>query len=333
MRLPWLLMLMVGLLGLSAPVQAGIAPKQGQQLSAGHNNIRAFHFVLRWVPLETAKRMIDVAHEAGFNTVAVTITDGVRLEHAPWTPLSDAWSKEEFKSWISYVKSKDMDIVPEFQLLTHQEKLFQKRYPKLMFNHNTYDPRKEEVYRLLFPLLAEVIELVQPRAVHIGHDELAGQQYGLAMLPADLFLKDVLRIHDYLKKRGIETWMWGDMLISPDEFPAMFARDLHGVFAGYGKVLRGKLPRDIVICDWHYVDDQKSFPSLAAMQQEGFRVIGAPWRKSKTIRNFSRYAAQHRAYGMMATTWFHVQYKEADVVEAIIRESGEVFSKDFPDAK
>jgi len=31
---------------------------------------------------------------------------------------------------------------------------------------------------------------------------------GEKMLPADLFLQDVLKLHGYLKQRGIETWMW-----------------------------------------------------------------------------------------------------------------------------
>lgn len=127
--------------------------------------------------------------------------------------------------------------------------------------------------------------------------------------------------------------MWGDMLISPDEFQNMFDPDLHGTVGGYGKPLRDKLPRDIVICDWHYFDDQSDFPTLKVMQKEGFRVIGSSWKKEKTTRNFSRYAAQHGAKGMMATTWFHVQKNEWGIVDDIIKVSGEAFMRDFPDAQ
>jgi hypothetical protein len=148
-----------------------------------------------------------------------------------------------------------------------------------------------------------------------------------------LFLKDVLILNEHLKKKGIQTWMWGDMLISPDEVPSMKPEQMHGSMAGYGKALRDKLPRDIVICDWHYLDDQPYFPSLYMFRQEGFKVIGTTWKKEKTIHNFSLYAAKHGAEGMIATTWSHVQRKEWDVVERIIRESGEAFRKDFPDAK
>lgn len=339
--------LLIGLLVISELPLAMAAPIQDKQLSAGSEKIRAFHFVLRLVSPENARRMIDIAHDAGFNTVQVTITDGVQLEHAPWLPLPDAWGKDEFIAWVGYARNKGVEVVPEFQLLTHQEKFFQNNHPGLMFNSSTYDPRNKETYKQVFSLLDEIIELMQPRSVHIGHDELAGWlmkrdllrdkavglQPGETGLPAELFLQDVLRIHEYLSARGIETWMWGDMLLSPDEFPTMPARQLRGGAAGYGKSLRDKLPRDIVICDWHYGSETFEFPSTGTMIKEGFRVIGATFNDRETTGEFSHYASARGARGMMATTWFYVQRKEWSKVDSIIRESGEVFSKDFPDAK
>jgi len=208
-----------------------------------------------------------------------------------------------------------------------------------MYNAVTYDPQKKEVYKKVFLLIDEIIETLKPTALHIGHDEVVGWNSHHArkilnknekMLPSSLFLSDVLTIHDYLKKHNIETWMWGDMLISPQEFPSMLKKHLHGGFNGYGKQLRHKIPKDIVICDWHYFDKQKNFPTLTTMQKEGFHVIGSTWKKKKTIHNFSHYASKHNAYGMMATTWFHVQRKEWNIIDNIINTSGRIFLKDFP---
>lgn len=303
--------------------------------------IRAFHFVLRGVPLDKAYWMVDEAKRSGFNTIVVLITDGVVLQHAPWRKKKGAWARDEFVEWVKYVQEKGMLVVPELKLLTHQEKLFQKNNSNLLFNSLTYDPRNRVIYsKYIFPLLDEIIGLVSPKAIHIGHDEVAGfarwwwrkrLKRDEKMLPAKLFYKDVLQIHEYLKKRGLETWMWGDMLISPDEFPDMKPGPLHGRVDGYGKRLRQMLPRDIVVCDWHYSDDQMEFPSLATFKVEGFRVLGATWKKEKTISNFSRYAAERGADGMIATTWFHVQRREWSVVKKIINISGEIFRKDFPD--
>jgi len=303
---------------------------------------RIFHFVLRGVELNDAKKMVHDAQKAGFNAVQVLLTDGVKLNHSVWKKRPDAWSREDFIDWVNVVQGAGLDIIPELKLLTHQEKFFQNRYPGAMFNHVTYDPRYEDIYSKIYLLLDEIAELVNPKAIHIGHDEVAGYNLkskkkwlksGQEMLPADLFLKDILKIHDYLKARGIETWIWGDMLISTVEFPNMLPQHLHGDAKGYGKELRNRLPRDIVICDWHYFDGQADFPSLAVLNKEGFKVIGVTWKKEQTIRNFSRYAANHGALGMMATTWFYVQRKEWNTVNRILRVSGRVFSQDFPDAQ
>jgi len=304
-------------------------------------HIRAVHFVLRAVPYETAKKLVDLASKSGMNTIIVQLTDGVQLDHAPWTARKGAWRKVILREWATYARSKGLSIVPELKLLTHQGKFFQRNFPQLMFNRKTYDPRKMEVYAHIFPFMDEVIELLQPEAIHIGHDEVMGwdarhakkkPKSGEVMLSASLFVQDTLKIHEYLKKKGIETWMWGDMLVSPNEFPNMMARLLHGSTDGYGKIARDLLPKDIVICDWHYYDN-KEFLTVKVLQQEGFRVIGATWKKEKSIKNFSRYAANHGAYGMIATTWWHVQRKEWDVVDRIINFSGKAFLMDFPDAK
>jgi hypothetical protein len=307
--------------------------------------IRAFHFILRAVPLDKAYWMADEAKKAGFNVIIVQITDGVKLEKAPWLPHNGAWSKEEFSKWVEYVRGIGMEFIPEIKFLTHQEKFFQRNNLDLMFNSRTYDPQKDEVYQKVFAIIDEIVELCHPKAFHIGHDEVAGfspvsKEKWLnpdeKILPAELFYKDIMKIYNYLKNKGIETWMWGDMLISPDEFsglPAESLKAFHGTLPGYGKELRAKLPKDIVICDWHYNDDREDFPSLSIMQKEGFRVIGATWAKEKTIKNFSKYASKSKAYGMMATTWWHVQKRNWDVVEKIIKVSGQYFLNDFPDEK
>ncbi len=312
------------------------------ELSSDSNRepMRIMHFVLSGaVPMERAREYVNQAQAAGFTAVQVLLTDGVRLDHAPWKPMKTAWTKAEFLSWVAYARAHSLEVIPEVKLLTHQEKFFQQQYPDLMFNAVSYDPRKEATYRVVFPLLDELIEALHPRAIHIGHDEAFGWtvgqvakwlKLGEVMVPADLFVRDVVRVHDYLQQKGLETWMWADMLLAPAEFPGASAKHLHGIAVGYGKALRDQLPRDIVMCDWHYRDEQANFPSLAVMQGEGFRVIGATWKREETTRNFSRYALSRHAYGLMATTWFHVQRNDRELVNWIIHASGMLFRN--PDA-
>ena len=308
-------------------------------LNKNNKTLRITHIVLNNIPLDKAREIADQIKASGFNTIQVVLSDGIIFERAPWKPINNAWTKTEFLSWVSYVRKLNLDIVPEINLLTHQERFFQNIHPQLMFNKSTYDPRNEETFKIVFAFIDEVIEAIQPKAIHIGHDEVAGHlpystkkwlRLGEEMLPATLFLKNVTRIHTYLKQKGIETWMWGDMLLNPSEFPTVLAKHMHGTAPGYGKPLRDQLPKDIVICDWHYLDEQVEFPSLTTLQQEGFRVIATTWKNEKTIRNFSRYARSHNAYGMMATIWFHLPRNEIELVKWIIQTSGLLFQN--PDA-
>lgn len=361
------LFLLICLSCLFFPCLASATDLASIQNSTLPHPIRALHVQLEYginpVTPEMVKRIIKDAQGHGFNTLIILLANKISFKSLRIPFNGKLWSTEEFLEVSNFAKQHGMELVPEVNLLTHQEKFFEKNYPDLMYNHVTYDPRQPAVYQLVFAYLDEIIALLHPPAILIGHDEVAGQN-GFSkekwwdanekMLPADLFLEDVNRIHEYLNKKNIQIWMWGDMLIESDEFPGMPPRDLNRTPQGYGRQLRNKLSKDIVICDWHYGGEQTGypmldtfkaigdwlyggeqtgFPTIDAFKADGFRVLGATWKNSKTIRNFSRYAATHGADGMIATTWFHVPQQDWDVVERIMRESGDAFRKDFPDAK
>jgi len=323
----------------------GLAPSALAASSQNAQPVRALHVVLRSLTVADAKRLVEMARDAGFNTLILDPRDQVRFNNFPGKPLEVAWNRKEFLSVVEYARKLGLTFVPEIKLLTHQKQLFGDSWPGLMFDKETYDPRRREVYGLVFPYLDEIITLLHPAAIHIGHDEVhhaykvkKNASLSKNMLPAELFYQDVVSIHDYLKSRGIVTWMWGDMLISRDELPGMSSHHLNGV-SDYGARMRNRLPKDIVICDWHYADEQLQFPSVDIFLADGFRVLGATFRKLDTMRNFSRYAAQHSAAGMIATTWFIPEAKHNKVVNnwaevtKVVRESGDAFRRDFPDAR
>lgn len=296
----------------------------------GHR-VRAAHFVARNVELGEARRIVDIARRARFNTLVVQLADGVDFPSMGEIPRRDAWPLEEFRAFLAYARQNGLRLVPELKLLTHQEKLFRGHYPDLMYNEYTYDPRQEDTYDRVFAIVDEVLEVTGSDVLHIGHDEVEGVGPGeqkvarVDALPADLFRKDVLRLHGYLSVRGVDTWMWGDMLVRPAEFPVMLARHLHGD-RSYA-ALRGTLPADIVITDWHYADRQAEFPSAAAFVRAGHDVLGATWKHEFATEAFSRYVKGlgPKGRGMIATTWWHVQKDDWDVVEELLRMSGRHF--------
>ncbi|MFZ6848626.1 family 20 glycosylhydrolase [Undibacterium sp. RuRC25W] len=331
MKKIWVTFLLVCLL-ISAP--AFCVPKS-------NTPVRAFHFVLLNISLEEAKHLVDKASEYQFNTLVLDLLWGasVKLKTFPWTVDTNPWEKEDLLSFVQYAQKHGIRVIPEMHLLSHQQVLLNRYRPDLSYNQQTYDPRKAEVYKILLPMIDEVIDLIHPDAFHIGHDEVVGWaisnwgkflNIGEHSLPANLFYEDVMIFHQHLRKKNINTWMWGDMLVAVNEVPGMNNDSLHGQMTGYGEPLRKKLPLDIVVCDWHYSGAQRDFLSIKLAASAGHRVLGATWDDLTTTNNFSKYAANHKAEGMILTLWSYVQLKEWGKVDNLMNESGKIFNRDFP---
>ena len=301
---------------------------------------RALHIVLLDVSVDQMKQYIDLAKRSGFNTIVLGIgwRKSLDLKSVPWGSTS-GWNRQQLTEIVNYARQNDLELVPHIPLLTKQH-IFLGQYDKsLLFDEKTYDPNNPRVYEVIFPIIDEIISIFQPKALHIGHDELMGstqrQNNDLVskkLLPWELFVKDVDVLHDFLRKRGVQTWMWGDMLLSGQELPSMRRAALLGDAPGYGANIRKRIPKDIVICDWHYRDIGVNFGSIDLLVNDGFSVIGVTWKEDRNIADFSDYAAKHGASGMMATLWQYARSaRDRDLADHIIEFSGRVFAKEFPD--
>ncbi|ATX79663.1 Glycosyl hydrolase family 20, catalytic domain [Mariprofundus aestuarium] len=267
------------------------------------------------------KAAISTARKARMNAVFLYINKRIAFETLKGVTPSDAISISEIKEIITYSNESGLEVIPVVNLLTRQSHgglmLHAQRLgiPHTMYNKDTYNPNDPQNYQFVFSFLEEIIDVFQPNKLHIGHSEVSGcypkqakkmEHSNQAILPADLFLKDVLTIYRHLKNKGIETWMWGDMLVSHSEHPNMRIIGLNGNIPDYGKPLRQEIPKDIVIADWHYKDKQVEFPSSKSFASEGFQVVGTTWNKASTISNFTKYMSNNvgaNGRGMIAGIW------------------------------
>jgi hypothetical protein len=68
--------------------------------------------------------------------------------------------------------------------------------------------------------------------------------------------------------------MWGDRLLDS-------ARFSYGKWeaseTGSHRAIE-QIPKDIIICDWHY-ERQSDYPSVRFFQEQGFRVVPSTWTK------------------------------------------------------
>lgn len=333
----------------AADMLAGMRTAQEGALPAGVHReraalqVRALHLVMRRMTPERLKALIDKARLARMNTLMLYVADDVMFRAAGIKPLPYAMSRQDFAAAVAYARASGMQVIPHLPLLTKQHRFFKQDAPELMYNNATYDPRNPETMRRVYAHLDEIIALIQPEAIHIGHDEVEGsfprkarrkwteaqQRKWLRpdeqMLPPELFLEHVRNLHGFLAERSIQTWMWGDMLIRYAEFPEMVKRNMHGNH-GYAE-LRDQLPRDIVICDWHYRDEGEAFPTASAFAELGHAVLGSTRERPGNIKAFSRYVAamEQGGTGMIATLWSLVNRAEPELVDDVIARSGRAF--------
>ncbi len=129
------------------------------------------------------------------------------------------YSHEEMKDIVDYCRERCVEIVPEVPSLSHSE-YFLVSHPELRECMDepfaaTCCPSNPDLYKLVFDFYDEVIEVFNPKAIHIGHDEW----WNMCVCdkckdknPAELYAEDVLKSYNYLKSRGVDTYMWGDKL-------------------------------------------------------------------------------------------------------------------------
>lgn len=144
-------------------------------------------------------------------------------------------------------------------------------------------------------------------AVHVGMDEvyLAGSDECprcRGKNPAALFAGQVNALHAHLV--GEKKWQmlrWADRVIGPK-----FQGDSkHDQARNDMSPAINLIPRDIVMCDWHY-EWQKNYPSIPFLTGKGFPGWPAgftPVKAALAFSDFSQPQTNALILGWLATTW------------------------------
>jgi len=247
---------------------------------------------------------------------------------------SGALSKNDIEKIVAVCKKDHINLIPQINLLGHQswasttEKLLTV-YPqfdetpnvKMPANYvwpnadnlycKSYCPLHPDVHKIVFDVVDEICDAFQSNAFHAGMDEVF--YLGEAQCSrcggkdkAQLFADEVRLIDEHLAQKNRRLWIWGDRLIDGK------TTGLGEWEASYNNTYRAidMIPKDVVICDWHYNRADKT-PVYFAMK--GLNVITCPWDKpalaliqTDDMLNFKRTASaemQPHFYGMMQTVW------------------------------
>ena len=234
-------------------------------------------------------------------------------------PLYNCVGHQGWKSRNSLLRA-----YPEFDEAPHipDENLIAKEHVRVGNKWlATYTPawcsNEPKIYDVVLPAIDELIEATGCKTVHLGMDEifLYGQcERCRGMNPAKLFRDSLMKFYNYYKNKGIGVMIWGDRLLNANKLigedgphRARYTKDFENV--GTSACI-DELPKDIIICDWHY-DLEEKYPSLGELLGHGYTVWPSCWHRPEgseafwdaSISEAEALGCEERLPGMLITGW------------------------------
>jgi len=273
----------------------------------------------------------------GVNTLVLFVCDkdfNYQFESYPQLAEPGSLSKEDVKKMVAICRKNNIRIIPQINLLGHQSwhstpNILLREFPQFDETPHVKMPEKYEwpnsddlycksycplhpdVHEVIFALIDEICDVFESDAFHAGMDEVF--YLGDDKCPrcagvdkAELFAGEVNKIKNHLDEKNRELWIWGDRLLDGK------TTGLGLWEASYNYTYRAidMIPKDVVICDWHY---ERPDQTAVYFAMKGFRVITCTGRSSDTaiiqtedmakFRKYATPAMKPRYYGMMQTVW------------------------------
>jgi len=272
----------------------------------------------RFEPTQHDVRRFFMAHPRG----PCAVQNGrVHWKDSPHNELAggDCLTKDELRWIAAECRMRHIEIVPEIQALSHSYWLCC-AHPEIAERNDdsfpdTWCPSNPKSYELYFDCVEEVIEVLRPRMVSVGHDEL----YSIGICPRcrgksghDLLAGDLNRLHAWYAARGIRMMMWGDKLMNFTDKEGVRRGGMKQTFTdrwtgkswGMPATFKAadRVPKDIVIADWYWGLDPKSERHF---HQHGFEEIYGNF-EPYTFENWDTRARRPYVLGAELSSWCEV---------------------------
>jgi hypothetical protein len=282
--------------------------------------VRALHVLGPWNRRDVAlcERFIrEALPKEGINTLVMELNYRFRFQSHPELADENAMDRDDVRRLAKACRKVGVKLIPEFECLGHQS--WAKYTSPLLLKYPQFDetpkvpadnagiycrswcPLAPGLHKIVFDLMDELADACECDAVHCGMDEIfliadpaCPRCHGKD--PADLFAGEVTLLHDHLKAKGRTMWMWGDRFLD-SKTTGLSEWDASAV--GTAPAL-DNVPKDIVICDWHY---DKVGPTPEFFEKKGFRVLSCSWSNSDVAVAQLKQIRQTHGFGMLQTTW------------------------------
>ncbi|UCH34168.1 MAG: family 20 glycosylhydrolase [Armatimonadota bacterium] len=262
--------------------------------------------------LDLYREVVDLLALLKFNTIVWEVDGNLRYASRPDIGPASAPTPKQLAALVAYAKERHFEVIPQLATFAHfGYVLGNPNYRHLAESQETtkgfrslfnYCPSNPETYEVAFDLMDELIDVFQPSYFHIGHDEASFDDIGVCERCRDtdpwvLWARDINTLHAHLAERGIRTMMWGDQ----------FLEEHNGDVPFYTARATDMVPKDIMICDWHYNANHDYDRTLGYFAEHGFETLGSPWFDLRNVYDFAGAVEQQRALGFLGTTWSGVR--------------------------
>jgi len=291
------------------------------------------------------------------NTLILRVDYNYQFKSHPELRDSASLSKSDVKKIVEACKKNNISIIPQVNLLGHQSwaaknSSLLRVYPEFdetpwvkmpapadykwpnadNLYCKSYCPLHPGVHKIVFEVIDEVMDVFEAKAFHAGMDEVfyLGEDKCPRCAGRDkavLFANEVQTIRDHLAEKDRELWIWGDRLIDGR------STGIGEWAASYNDTYKAidMIPRDVVICDWQYDQDNQTAVYFAL---KGLRVVTCAWNRPQVAVNqvedlyrsraLSSKELKPRFYGIAETVWSNpVQFLNGYYGKAVNPKAGD----------
>ena len=295
-------------------------------LSIASPSAESFDLFLKFVK-EDLKQM-------NVNTLVLRVDYNYEYNSHPELRSEKPLTKKDVKSLVAACNEAGIDIIPQINLFGHQS--WHSKPSKLLEVYPEFDetphvilpeeyewpnedglycksycPLHPDVHAIVFSLVDELMDVFEANAFHAGLDEVfyigddkCPRCSGLDK--AELFAGEVWKIRNHLALKDRKLWIWGDRLIDGKiTGMGMWEASMNNTARAIDMI-----PKDIVICDWHY---ERPDPTAVYFAMKGLDVVTCPYRNAdiakqqlNDIVNFRKNSTPTTSahfLGMMQTVW------------------------------
>lgn len=192
--------------------------------------------------------LLEVLSRCGYNGIGLYLEGFFQFPLFEGAPRRGCMSVEDASWMVQKAESYHMTVMPMTNLVGHGESfLEQERFFELGNGKNQFNMGAKDFRRFAKSVIEQFVEAFHPSIIHIGGDEVALNDSDRLVYAE--FLSDMCA---YLKRQGIQTGIWGDMLLA---------------HADIAKQMR----KDVVVFDWWYYGHR--YESTRMLLDYGFEDI------------------------------------------------------------